>query len=322
MDNELPPAGWYDADGDPPDLQRYWDGQAWTDQTRSRSAPPQARSTPGAGGTGGAGQFGSRAAVGQASHEIDYEIFGDDLQFVEVELDPGETVIGEAGTMLAMSEGIGFETKMGDGTEPEKGLVGKLLGAGKRAVTGESIFLTHFTNQGAGKATVSFAAPYPGKIVPIDLDDVGNRLIAQKDAFLCAAMGTRVGVAFNRKLGAGLFGGEGFILQDLQGDGNCFLHAGGTVVVRELRNETLRLDTGCLVALEPSLEYSIERAGNLKTMVFGGEGMFLATVRGSGRVWIQSLPFARLAARVAASVTTGRNDDEGSVLGQLGNLFE
>jgi len=253
---------------------------------------------------------------------IDYEIFGDDLQFVEVELDPGETVIGEAGTMLAMSEGVVFETRMGDGSEPDRGAVGKLLGAGRRAITGESLFLTHFTNQGSGMAKVSFAAPFPGKIVPIDLDDVGNRLIAQKDAFLCAAMGTRVGVAFNRKLGAGLFGGEGFILQDLQGDGNCFLHAGGTVVVRELHDETLRLDTGCLVALEPTLEYSIERAGNLKTMVFGGEGIFLATVRGTGRVWLQSLPFARLAARVAANVTVRKSDGEGSVLGQLGNLFE
>lgn len=312
MSDALPPAGWYEAQGDPADTERYWDGQAWTGQTRSKSAPPR---PPG-------GQFGHAARPQRRSHEIDYEIFGDDLQFVEVELDPGETVIGEAGTMLAMSEGIEFETRMGDGSAPDRGVVGKLLGAGRRAITGESIFLTHFHNRGTGRAKVSFAAPYPGKIVPIDLDSVGHRLICQKDAFLCAAMGTSIGVAFNRKLGSGLFGGEGFILQDLRGDGNCFLHAGGTVVVRELRDETLRLDTGCLVALEPTLEYSIERAGDLRTMVFGGEGLFLATVRGTGRVWIQSLPFARLAARVGASVVTGKGDGEGSVLGQLGNLFE
>jgi uncharacterized protein (TIGR00266 family) len=318
-----PPVGWYQAQGDPPDIERYWDGQAWTTQTRSLSAPPPT-AEPLPAEPQPAGQFGRGGAARAAidSHEIDYEIFGDDLQFVEVELDPGETVIGEAGTMLAMSEGVVFETRMGDGTEPDRRMVTKLLGAGRRAVTGESLFLTHFTNNGSGRAKVSFAAPYPGKIVPIDLDDVGNRLIAQKDAFLCAAMGTRIGIAFNRKLGAGLFGGEGFILQDLQGDGNCFLHAGGTVVVRQLHDETLRLDTGCLVALEPTLEYSIERAGSLKTMVFGGEGVFLATVRGTGRVWIQSLPFARLAARVAANVTVRRNDGESSMLGQLGNLFE
>jgi uncharacterized protein (TIGR00266 family) len=310
-----PPAGWYTAQGDPPDIERYWDGQAWTSQTRPVSAPPPIDPQR-------AGQFGRSAAVEVTSHEIEYEIFGDDLQFVEVELDPGETVIGEAGTMMAMSQGVAFETRMGDGSQPDRGVVGKLLGAGKRAITGESLFLTHFTNQGTGRATVSFAAPYPGKSVPIDLDDVDNRLIAQKDAFLCAAKGTRVGVAFNRKLGAGLFGGEGFILQDLQGDGYCFLHAGGTVVVRELHDETIRLDTGCLVALEPTLDYSIERAGTLKTMVFGGEGIFLTTVRGTGRVWIQSLPFARLAARVAASVVVRKGDGEGSVLGQLGNLFE
>jgi uncharacterized protein (TIGR00266 family) len=268
------------------------------------------------------GQFGTRAGTGLRSHEIDYEVFGDDLQFVEIELDPNETVIGEAGTMLMMADGITFETKMGDGTEPDSGMMGKLLGAGKRMITGESLFVTHFTNHGAGKAKVSFAAPYPGRIVPIDLSAIGHRLIAQKDAFLCAAFGTRIGIAFNRKLGAGLFGGEGFILQDLQGDGLCFLHAGGTVVTRDLHNETLRLDTGCLVALEPQLEYSIERAGNLKSMVFGGEGLFLATIRGTGRVWVQSLPLSRLISRIGASARTGRGNDEGSPIGRLSNVFE
>ncbi len=309
------PAGWYHAQGDPPGSRRYWDGVAWTDEMQEQAVavPPP---------TGVPSQFGHKAALDQKSHEIDFQIFGDDLQFVEVELDPGETVIGEAGTMMMMTDGIQFASKMGDGTEPDQGMFKKLVGAGKRAITGESIFLTHFTNQGSSPAKVSFAGNFPGKIVPIDLDDVGGRLIVQKDGFLCAAYGTRVGVAFNRKLGAGFFGGEGFILQDLQGDGNCFLHAGGTVVVKELNNETLRLDTGCLVALEPSLEYTIERAGNLKSQLFGGEGLFLATVRGTGRVWVQSLPFARLAGRIMSSVTTGRGDGQASAIGGLSKLFE
>jgi uncharacterized protein (TIGR00266 family) len=324
---QLPPPGWYRAQSDPPGTERYWDGQAWTSETR-QITPPPAAATPvastgeHAAGQHVAGQFGTRVGVGMRSHEIDYEVFGDDLQFVEIDLDPHETVIGEAGTMLMMADGIVFETKMGDGSEPDSGMMGKLLGAGKRMISGESLFVTHFTNHGTGKAKVSFAAPYPGKIVPVDLAATGNRLIAQKDAFLCAAFGTRIDIAFNRKLGAGLFGGEGFILQDLQGDGMCFLHAGGTVVTRDLRNETLRLDTGCLVALEPQLEYSIERAGNLKSMVFGGEGLFLATIRGTGRVWIQSLPFSRLISRIAASARTGRGNDEASPIGRLANVFE
>lgn len=312
MTTDMPPAGWYEAQNDPPGTQRYWDGQAWTAETR-RAAPPPPSQT---------GQFGSGRTVAARSHEVDYEVLGDDLQFVEVELDPGETVIGEAGTMLAMTDGVIFETRMGDGSEPDQGLMGKLLGAGRRVLSGESVFLTHFTNHGGRKAKVSFAAPYPGRIVPVDLAAVGGRLIAQKDAFLCAAYGTRIGTAFNRKLGAGFFGGEGFILQDLQGDGMCFLHAGGTVVMRELDNESLRLDTGCLVALEPQLDYSIERAGGMRSMVFGGEGLFLATIRGTGRVWIQSLPFARLVDRIAASAMTGRGDDQSSPLGRFSNMFE
>ncbi len=255
------------------------------------------------------------------SHEIDYQIFGDDLQFVEVELDPGESVIAEAGTMMYLEDGITFETRMGDGSEPDQGAWGKLKSAGKRAIAGESLFLTHFTNQGAGRRTAAFAAPYPGKVLPIDLAQVGGRLIAQKESFLCAAMGTKLDIAFNKRLGTGLFGGEGFILQDIQGDGLAFVHAGGTVVEKHLSGETLRIDTGCIVAFEPQITYSIERAGNLRSMVFGGEGIFLATLQGAGRVWLQSLPFNRLADRVVANVRPGGSDGEGSVLGGIGNLF-
>lgn len=255
-------------------------------------------------------------------HEVDYQIVGDDMQMVIVELDPQETVIAEAGAMTYMEEGIQFFTKMGDGSEPEQGFFGKMLSAGKRVVTGESIFMTHFTHHGQGKSHVAFAAPYPGKIIPIDLATVqGNDLLCQKNAFLCAAHGTKVTIAFNKKIGAGLFGGEGFILQKLVGDGMAFIHAGGTIVERELHGETLRVDTGCLVAFEPHLEYNIERAGNLKSMFFGGEGLFLATIRGSGRVWLQSLPFTRLAGRVLANVGS-RGKGEGSVLGALGGLLD
>ena len=255
-------------------------------------------------------------------HEVDYEIVGDDMQMVIVELDPQETVIAEAGAMTYMEEGIQFEAKMGDGSEPEQGFFGKMLSAGKRVITGESIFMTHFTHHGMGKSHVAFAAPYPGKIVPIDLATIpGNDLLCQKDAFLCAALGTQVSIAFNKKIGAGLFGGEGFILQKLVGDGMAFIHAGGTVIERTLNNETLRIDTGCLVAFEPHIDYNIERAGNLKSMVFGGEGLFLATLRGTGRVWLQSLPFTRLAGRVLANVGPG-GKGEGSVLGSLGNLLD
>jgi len=255
------------------------------------------------------------------SHEVDYQIHGDDMQFVEVELDPGETVIAEGGAMMYITDGVTFETRMGDGAEPDEGMWGKLKSAGKRVVTGESLFMTHFTNQGGGRQQAAFAAPYPGKIIPIDLGQMGGRLICQKDAFLCAAMGTKVGIAFNKKLGAGFFGGEGFILQDLQGDGNVFIHAGGTIIEKHLSGETLRVDTGCLVAFEPTIGYSIERAGNLKSMMFGGEGLFLATLSGVGRVWLQSLPFSRLADRIAPR-GGGSSQDEGSVIGGLSNIFE
>ena len=255
------------------------------------------------------------------SHEVDFRIYGDDMQFVEIELDPGETVIAEAGAMMYLDDGIDFEAVMGDGSEPDEGLFGKLKGGAKRAITGESLFMTHFTHTGGGKASVSFAAPYPGKIIPVNLSEVGGRLICQKDAFLCAAKGTKVGVAFNKKLGAGFFGGEGFILQDLQGDGLVFIHAGGTVVERRLEGGTLRVDTGCLVAFEPSVSYDIARAGRLKSQIFGGEGLFLATLQGTGRVWVQSLPFSRLADRIAP-FGGGSGQDEGSLIGGLSNIFE
>lgn len=255
------------------------------------------------------------------SHEVDYKIYGDDMQFVEIELDPGETVIAEAGAMMYLDDGVDFETVMGDGSEPDQGMFGKLKGAGKRVITGESLFMTHFTNQGGGKSRVSFAAPYPGKIIPVDLASLGGRLLCQKDAFLCAAKGTKVGVAFNKKLGAGFFGGEGFILQDLQGEGLVFIHAGGTVVERRLEEETLRVDTGCLVAFEPNVNYDIARAGKLKSQIFGGEGLFLATLQGTGRVWLQSLPFSRLADRIAP-FGGGSGKGEGSLIGGISNIFE
>jgi uncharacterized protein (TIGR00266 family) len=257
-------------------------------------------------------------------HKVDYEIIGDDLQLVEVELDHGETVVAEAGAMTYMEDGIAFETKMGDGSEPEKGFFGKLLSAGKRMVVGESLFMTHFTSRVSGKRRVAFAAPYPGQIIAMDMAALGGELICQKDAFLCAALGTKVSVAFAQKLGAGFFGGEGFILQRLEGDGMAFVHAGGTIVKKELRGNTLRLDTGCLVAFTPGIEYDIERAGNLKSMVFGGEGMFLATLTGTGSVWVQSMPFSRLADRILAAAPSqgGSRVGEGSVLGGLGGLLD
>ncbi len=254
------------------------------------------------------------------SHEVDYEIFGDDMQIVEIELDPSETVIAEAGAMNYMEQDITFEAKMGDGSRPAGGVLDSLLQIGKRALTGESIFMTHFTNSGhAGKQRVAFAAPYPGKIIPVDLAQSGQELICQKDAFLCAALGTSIEISFQRKLGAGFFGGEGFILQRLRGDGKAFIHVGGTVIKRELKGETLRVDTGCLAAFTPGIDYDIERAGSLKSMVFGGEGMFLATLRGTGTVYLQSLPFSRMANRVIGAATSAGGDSkgEGSVAGGL-----
>jgi len=257
-------------------------------------------------------------------HKVDYEIFGDDMQVVEVELDPGETVIAEAGAMNWMEDGITFEAKMGDGSQPDQGLMGKLLDVGKRAVTGEALFMTHFTNAGYGKKRAAFSAPYPGKIIPLDMASMGGELICQKDAFLCAALGTRVTIAFNKRLGAGFFGGEGFILQKLKGDGMAFIHAGGMVVEKQLKGETLRVDTGCIVGFSPGIDYDIQRAGNLKSMFFGGEGMFLATLSGHGRVFLQSLPFSRLADRIIqhAPSAGGSAKGEGSVLGGLGRMLD
>jgi uncharacterized protein (TIGR00266 family) len=250
------------------------------------------------------------------SHEIDYKIFGNDIQFVEIELDPRETVIAEAGAMVYMDQSISFEVKMGDGSTPNQGLMDKLLSAGSRILTGESLFLTHFTNQGATKSHVAFAAPYPGTIVPIDLKQMRNTLVVQKDGFLCAAMGTKLSIFLNRRLGAALVGGEGFILQKLEGDGMLFIHAGGTVIDKYLNNETLRIDTGCVVAFEPSLDFDVEAVGSLKSMVFGGEGLFLATIRGTGRVWLQSMPIRKLV-RALSPFGPNTRKEAGSILGRL-----
>lgn len=257
-------------------------------------------------------------------HQVDYQIIGDDLQLVEVELDPGETVIAEAGTMNYMDDYIAFETKMGDGSNPNAGLMDKLLQVGKRMLTKESIFMTHFTNRGQGKRRVAFAAPFPGKIIPVDMSQIGYELICQKDAFLCAALGTQISIAFAQRFGAGLFGGEGFILQKLRGDGMAMIQAGGTVIRKELRGETIRVDTGCIVGFTPSISYSIQRAGNLKSMIFGGEGLFLATLSGVGVVYLQSMPFSRLADRILANAPSagGKRTGEGSVLNGIANLFE
>jgi uncharacterized protein (TIGR00266 family) len=254
-----------------------------------------------------------------SSHVIDYQIKGESIQIVEVELDPLETVIAEAGAMLFMEEGILFETKMGDGSNPNAGLFDKLLSAGSRLLTGESLFMTHFTNRGNKKAKVGFSAPYPGTVIPIDLaKSPGQELVVQKDGFLCAAFGTKLSIVFNRKIGAGLVGGEGFILQKLQGDGLAFVHAGGTVIERTLNNETLRVDTGCVVAFESQIDFDVESTGSLKSMVFGGEGIYLATLRGTGKVWLQSMPIRKLIQALAPY--GGNSRKEGSSL--LGNLFE
>lgn len=251
------------------------------------------------------------------SHEIDYQIKGESIQIVEIELDPSETVIAEAGAMLFMEDGITFESKMGDGSNPSQGLFDKLLSAGSRMLTGESLFITHFTNRGNRKAKVGFSAPYPGTVIPIDLlQSPNNEMIVQKDGFLCAAFGTKLSITFNRKLGSGLVGGEGFILQKLQGDGKAFVHAGGTVIERTLNNETLRVDTGCVVAFESQIDFDVQAAGGLRTMVFGGEGIFLATLHGTGKVWLQSMPIRKL---VQALAPYGRNSgkEASSILGGL-----
>jgi uncharacterized protein (TIGR00266 family) len=258
-------------------------------------------------------------------HEIDYKIYGDDMQFVEVELDPQEAALAEAGGMMYMEEGIEMETIFGDGTAQNSGFLGALMGAGKRLLTGESLFMTVFQNRGAGKKKVAFGAPYPGKIIPVHLAEIGGEIICQKDSFLCAAKGVSVGIAFNRKIGAGLFGGEGFIMQRLQGDGWAFMHAGGTITERNLAmGEVLRVDTGCIVAFQPTVNFDIQFVGKIKTALFGGEGLFFATLRGPGRIWLQSLPLSRLADRIvsAAPRAGGKGREEGSLLGGIGRLLD
>ncbi len=256
---------------------------------------------------------------------VDYKIIGAEMQFVEVELDPSEAMVGEAGSMMYMEDGIGLDTVFGDGSNSGGGLFGKLLGAGKRLVTGESLFTTVYTNQSGVKRKVAFAAPYPGKIIAVDLKQLGGRLIAQKDAFLCAARGVQLGIAFQQKLSVGFFGGEGFIMQKLEGDGLAFIHSGGTVVKRELAaGEVLRVDTGCLVAMAGNVDFDIQYVGKVKTALFGGEGLFFAVLRGPGTVWLQSLPFSRLASRVfaAAPQRGGRSEEGSSLLGGLGGLLD
>jgi uncharacterized protein (TIGR00266 family) len=262
---------------------------------------------------------------GRSAHEIDFRIVGNEMQFVEVELDPGESAVAEAGSMMYMTPGIQMETVFGDGSNQRSGVMGALLGAGKRLITGESLFMTVFTNQGGGKQQVAFAAPYPGKILAMDLKQLGGELICQKDSFLCAAKGVSIGIAFQRRIGVGLFGGEGFIMQRLQGDGLSFVHAGGTLHPVDLAaGQTLRVDTGCLVALQPSVGYDIQFVGKIKTALFGGEGLFFATLTGPGRAWLQSLPLSRMADRIykAAPGAAGGRREEGSVLGGLGGLLD
>lgn len=256
------------------------------------------------------------------NHEIDYHIHGEEMQYVEIELDPQETAIAEAGSFMMMDDGIQMETVFGDGSMPNQSLMGKLFSAGKRMLTGESLFMTTYTNIGQGKKRVSFASPYPGKIIPLDLQELGNRVICQKDAFLCAAKGVSIGIEFQKKLGTGLFGGEGFIMEKLEGDGHAFVHAGGHVTKRELQpGELLKIDTGCIVAFTRNVEYDIQFVGGIKNTLFGGEGVFFATLRGPGTVWIQTLPISRLAGRIL-SYGTYKRKEEGSILGGIGNMLD
>ncbi len=259
-----------------------------------------------------------------AMDEIDYKIIGSEMQLVECELDPGEAMVGEAGSMMYMDPGIDMDTIFGDGSNQNNGFFGKILGAGKRLITGESLFTTVYLNKDSVKRKVAFAAPYPGKIIPMDLRMLGGTVLCQKDAFLCAAKGVQLGIAFQQKMSTGFFGGEGFIMQKLDGDGLAFVHAGGTIIKRELQaGETLRVDTGCLVALTPNVSFDIQYVGKIKTALFGGEGLFFAALRGPGTIWLQSLPFSRLASRVfAAAPQRGGRSEEGSLLGGLGNLLD
>jgi uncharacterized protein (TIGR00266 family) len=258
-------------------------------------------------------------------HEVDYQVFGDDMQYVEIELDPGEAALAEAGGMMYMEDGIAMQSIFGDGSKPSGGFLDALVGAGKRLIVGESLFMTAFMNQGQGKKKMAFAAPVPGKIIPVHLAQIGGELIAQKDAFLCAAKGVSLGIAFQKRLGVGFFGGEGFIMERLEGDGWCFLSTGGSVLERQLApGETLRVDTGCIVAFTPTVDYDIQAVGGIKSALFGGEGLFFATLRGPGKIWLQSLPLSRLAGRIyAAAPQSGRGGrEEGSLLGGLGRILD
>ncbi len=257
------------------------------------------------------------------AHEIDYKIYGEEMQYVEVELDPNETAIAEAGSFMMMEEGIDMTTIFGDGSQQQdNSIMGKLFSAGKRMLTGESLFMTAYTNTGQGKKHVSFAAPYPGKIIALDLATLGNKIIAQKDSFLCAAKGVSVGIEFQRKLGTGLFGGEGFIMQKLEGDGMAFMHAGGHVLERNLQaGEVLKVDTGCIVAYSKEVHYDIQFVKGVRNIIFGGEGMFYATLRGPGKVWLQTLPISRLASRIV-SYGGIKGKEQGSLLGGIGNLLD
>jgi uncharacterized protein (TIGR00266 family) len=258
----------------------------------------------------------------RTNHDIDYRIYGEELQFVEIELDPNETVIGEPGSFMMMDNDIGMQTIFGDGSQQQGGLLNKLFSAGKRLLVGENLFMTAFTNNGQGKKRVSFAAPYTGKIIPLDLSQLGGKLIAQKDAFLCAAKGVNIGIEFQRKLGTGIFGGEGFIMEKLEGDGLAFVHAGGYVIEKELQTgELLKIDTGCVVAYTAGVDFDIEFIRGIKNWMFGGEGLFFAVLRGPGKVWIQSLPISRLAGRLMQYSTISRKE-EGGILGGLGNLLD
>lgn len=260
-----------------------------------------------------------------SAHDIDYQILGEEMQSVEIELDPQETVVAEAGSFMYMHDGIEMQTIFGDGSQANQGFLGKLMSAGKRVLTGESLFMTTYTNVGQGKKRVSFASPYPGKIIPLDLTELNGRVICQKDAFLCAARGVSVGIEFQKKLGAGFFGGEGFIMQKLEGEGMAFVHASGNIIKKTLMpGEILKVDTGCIVAFTGGVDYDIQFIGGIKNTLFGGEGMFFATLRGPGIVWIQSLPFSRLADRIiaAAPLAGGSRREEGSILGGLGGWLD
>lgn len=258
----------------------------------------------------------------RSNHDIDYKIYGEEMQYVEIELDPSETAVAESGSFMFMDDGIQMETIFGDGSVQQSGILGKLMSAGKRILTGESLFMTAFTNVGQGKKRVSFASPYPGKIIAVDLVEMGGRIICQKDAFLCAAKGVSVGIQFQRRLGTGLFGGEGFIMQKLEGDGFAFMHAGGHVFQRTLApGELLKIDTGCIVAYSQEIDFDIQFIGGIRNTIFGGEGMFFATLRGPGKVWLQTLPISRLASRILSYGTVKRKE-EGSILGGIGNLLD